>query len=408
MRIRMATALLAGALLSQSAVRADDPAPVATSLPSTTVYTQNTQNYSNPFQDVCGPAGRCWVKADYLLWWTKGDRLPALVTTSPAGTSLFDAGILDVAGTRVLFGDSRVNDDAQSGWRVTVGTWLNHEQTFGVEANYFSLGRQTTNFSASSEDHGILARPFFDVGENRQNSLLLAFPGLVKGDIHVSATSRLEGFEFNLRQNLCCGCNYRIDLLAGYRYLSLRDSLHIQETEINVGIPDLPIGTRFDLNDNFDTRNRFNGGQIGLDAEYRSGCWFVGATGKVALGSTRQGVTINGNTDGEVPGGTRVSNPGGLLALPTNIGNHSRSEFSVVPEFGLNAGMQVGEHVRFGVGYSILYWTHVARAGEQIDTNVNTSQLPPGSLVGEGRPTFNFHNSDYWAQGVNFFLEFRY
>src|SRR5262245_62715161 len=32
---------------------------------------------------VCGPCGRIWAEADYLLWWMKGASLPPLVTTSP-------------------------------------------------------------------------------------------------------------------------------------------------------------------------------------------------------------------------------------------------------------------------------------------------------------------------------------
>src|SRR5438094_672952 len=35
--------------------------------------------------DVCGPTGTIWGRVEYLLWWTKGDRLPPLVTTSPPG-----------------------------------------------------------------------------------------------------------------------------------------------------------------------------------------------------------------------------------------------------------------------------------------------------------------------------------
>ena len=34
----------------------------------------------------CCPAGRFWVQADYLSWWTKGTHLPPLVTTSGTGT----------------------------------------------------------------------------------------------------------------------------------------------------------------------------------------------------------------------------------------------------------------------------------------------------------------------------------
>ena len=45
-------------------------------------------------------------------------------------------------------------------------------------------------------------------------------------------------------------------------------------------------------------------------------------------------------------------------------------------------------------------------AGEQIDLGINPTQIPPGSLVGEARPIFPFRDSDFWAQGLHFGVEF--
>ena len=39
-----------------------------------------------------------WAEMDYLAWSVKGDRLPALVTTSPAGTPRPQAGALGAPG----------------------------------------------------------------------------------------------------------------------------------------------------------------------------------------------------------------------------------------------------------------------------------------------------------------------
>ena len=49
----------------------------------------------------------------------------------------------------------------------------------------------------------------------------------------------------------------------------------------------------------------------------------------------------------------------------------------------------------------------VARAGDQIDRMLNLSQLPPGPLDGAPLPRFDFHDSDFWAQGINLSLEYR-
>jgi len=55
-------------------------------------------------------SGGFWIGAEYLLWSAKGDKLPPLVTTSPAGTLQPQAGVLGTPGASVLFGDSGVND----------------------------------------------------------------------------------------------------------------------------------------------------------------------------------------------------------------------------------------------------------------------------------------------------------
>jgi hypothetical protein len=60
------------------------------------------------------------------------------------------------------------------------------------------------------------------------------------------------------------------------------------------------------------------------------------------------------------------------------------------------------------VGYSLVYWSKVIRAGEQIDLNVNPSQFPPGDLVGAPQPQFRAVTTDFWAQGLNFGLDFRF
>jgi hypothetical protein len=65
------------------------------------------------------------------------------------------------------------------------------------------------------------------------------------------------------------------------------------------------------------------------------------------------------------------------------------------------------------VGYDCLYWNQVVRPGNQIDRNVNTSQNvlysgTGGVLAGPAAPAPLFNRTDFWAQGVNFGIEFRY
>jgi len=58
-----------------------------------------------------------------------------------------------------------------------------------------------------------------------------------------------------------------------------------------------------------------------------------------------------------------------------------------------------------------LFWTNVARPGDQIDRNVNQDLLPDENFVGTTlpvptRPAFAFKSSTLWAQGVNVGLEY--
>src|SRR5262249_24972715 len=155
----------------------------------------------------------------------------------------------------------------RSGARFTLGYWLNECQTVGIEGNVFGLEREGTQFSVATDGSVILARPFFNVLENTPDALLIGFPtgiNAVSGTFRASTTSTFDGAEVYVRYNLCCGCCYRVDALAGYRFLRLHEGLEIDETETSIN-PESPIfGTTFALTDRFDTKNDFNGGELGL------------------------------------------------------------------------------------------------------------------------------------------------
>src|SRR5438093_2308372 len=61
-------------------------------------------------REPCGPAGRIWGSAEYLLWAIKDSPVPVLVTSSPASS----AAILGRPGTVPLFGGSDVDNEARS------------------------------------------------------------------------------------------------------------------------------------------------------------------------------------------------------------------------------------------------------------------------------------------------------
>ena len=377
---------LAASLQGGEVVVTDDPA----------YQSQSPPDYSAACLPApCAPAPRLWVRADYLMWWTKGMSVPPLVTTSPENTLRPQAGVLGEPGTTVLLGDERLLDDMRWGGRLQVGGWLDRCQCLGIEGEWFALGDEDARFVAESGGDPILARPIFNVLLDRQDAQLVAFPGVVAGTVAVDSYSEFNSAGVRLLRNVRdCGGS-RLDLLAGYRYLRLEENLGISENLISTN-PFAP-GT-FEIRDEFDTENQFHGGDIGLLWKTRGCRWSLDVLGKVALGYTEQTVLIDGTT-GE--------NPGGVLALRSNMGLHERDEFAVVPEVGVTLGYQLTRNVKATLGYTFLYWSNVVRPGEQIDLAVNPNLFPPvnGPVAGDERPGFAFQETGYWAQGLNFGVE---
>jgi hypothetical protein len=344
-----------------------------------------------------------WVSGEWLYWVASGQPVPPLVTAAPPGTPRGVAGTLGGPGTAVLFGGRRVNDDWRSGFRLNAGAWLNDCQTFGVAGDFFFLDDSRERFVAGSGGTDILARPFVNSLSGSPDAQLVSFPGVLSGSTVVDAESDFIGGGGFLVCNLCCGPCGRTDLLLGYRYLNLRDELTVREDLVAAD------GTRFLITDRFRTDNDFHGVPIGFSAERRSGRWFASVHSTVALGVSRQTTTIDGSTTIVAPDGSRSVFPGGLLTQPTNIGQYTESRFAVVPEVGVRVGTQLGNSLRVFAGYDFLYWSSVARAGDQIDLRVNPNQIPPPlPLNGPARPAFTPNPTDFWVQGFSIGAELRF
>jgi hypothetical protein len=355
----------------------------------------------------CGPPGNCWVSVEYLLWWIKNDNLPPLVTTGPAQ---FPVGFLGQPGTVILLGNSSLDHGDFSGARVTAGTWLDCNHTCGVEVSGFFLGKRTVR---EDFNNSVLARPFFNVNQGIPFSEFAAFPGISTGRISFTSPSELNGAEANWLHNLCCECNYRVDMTGGVRYLDLREAVNIVESATFAATAPFPglAGNSFVATDRFATRNQFYGGQGGIKAQYWRDRWRVDLKAEVALGETHEVIDVQGSQLATTPTGTRLAT-GGLLALPSNIGHFTRNEFAVVPEVGVNLGYRFTDHLTALVGYNFLYWSKVARPGDQIDVGLDVTQIPnfgvTAPAAGQVRPALPFKTTDFWAQGVSVGLELRW
>jgi hypothetical protein len=349
--------------------------------------------------------------AEYLLWCMSNDRVPALVTTS----AVPDAGILGRPTTQILFGDGPLDRNPRSGARFTGGIWLDMWCDEAIEATGFFLPMKGDNFAASGVDYPVLARPFFSLNRRAEASELVSSPGVALGNIRVDTPSQFWGVEINGRWKCCCSCDFRLDFLAGLRYLNLEESILIQERVRGLaGAPPIFVDQQITVSDYFAGRNSFVGAQVGVDAEWRWGRWFLDARGKLALGGTYHEVKVDGSQVFVGPDGRTQRFTGGLLALPSNIGTYQRGSFTVVPEITLNVGYQVTDHFRAFVGYNFLYWSSVVRPGQQIDRVLDETLIPNFNIInpvppaGQNRPAMPFEKSDFWAQGLNVGFELRY
>ena len=130
----------------------------------------------------------------------------------------------------------------------------------------------------------------------------------------------------------------------------------------------------------------FQGGEIGLAFQTRQGRWSLDLAPKLGLGNTRETVAINGATifTSSTGQASLLQPQGGLLTQKLNIGEYQRDVFSVVPQFNLKLGYQLTPCLRVTTGYDFIYWSRVARAGDQIDPAVNASMLPGGARSSNG------------------------
>lgn len=368
-----------------------------------------------PFGRVNPLRPRVYTSGEYLLWWLQGQSVPVLATTSLPN----DFGVLGAPSTQVLFGGNQINNGPFSGGRFTVGYWFGCDQNKALEFTGFFLGPNSSSFSTNSSMNQLIGRPFLEANNGKESAQLTSLPGVSAGTLSINAPSFLWGLAGNLRCLVCCGCNYRISVLAGFRNLNLEESLSI--TENVVGLPTAPepfTNQLITVNDRFSTHNHFYGGNLGADALWYWGRWSVDVRGQVALGDTVQFLDINGSQN-FMPGipsptGLMQNFTGGLLALPSNIGHYSHNAFSVVPQIGVNLGYQILPCLRAFVGYNFLYWSNIIRPGTSIDRALDVTQIPNFPLSPEPprvpglHPAPVFHEVGFWAQGLSFGLQFTY
>lgn len=349
--------------------------------------------------------GTFTIAAEGLFWW---------FNDSPAPVPLVTSGVLGVANVQTYLGGQSLDTGMHPGFRITAG-YLTTDR-FGWEGNVFYIPTRTTSRSVSSSGQigsTNLILPYLDAQSGTQNGTELSLAPTYSGSATEELSSGLLGAELNAAWALPPSGSWRADVIGGFRYLRLRETYTF--TTSSPYIPPFPVDI-WDTTDRFEATNSFYGAQVGLRARYDQGPWFGAGTAKIALGGMVQAVDVAGSlvTNDYTGSAATQSFSGGYFALPTNIGNYSRTQFAAVPEVNLNVGYRITPSASVFVAYSFVYASSVVRPGNQINRTVNTTQStsytedPAARLVGPAKPSFAFNDSAFWAQGVNVGVAIRF
>jgi hypothetical protein len=354
---------------------------------------------------------------DYVAWIIPNREQPVAL----AGTS---------SGTPTI-GEEHLDRHVQSGARVALGYWLTQANPFmpggftpclGVETRFFAVAQRSFGFNDAASS--VITRPFFDLNDEQPSAVIVAAPGLASGAISATVQDRLWGAEANVWKMMYFDypmTTYSIEAMVGMRYLDMDESFSVTRFSQFVTNPqnfpayNFLAGSTIHEQESFATRNQFWGGQVGIRGRLIfESAFVVSGTFQLGLGTTNERITIEGSQTRTLPGGTSVTYPGGLLALPSNIGTFERNKFTQVPAFDINIACPVTNHLTLSLGFNALYWSRLVRPENQIDRVVDITQIPnfPGAVVamssGQQRPVVPFSQSNLWLLGVLIGAEVRW
>lgn len=352
-------------------------------------------------QPVAPQADTNWtVSTEYVVWFIRRGYVPVILTTSTPASQ----GLLDRPDTRIVYGDERLETRH---WDRFIGTrfaveWRDPDELFGFEGRAFFLERDSTYFTLKQRSDVLWALSYVDANTGREASEIVSGPDPVRGPLWGGFVgySRVElfGQEANVVVPLMSDDTCSVDLLAGARFLQMRDRYH--HTATSFVLPDK--AQLYGVVDNYRTGNAYYGGQLGLRGEYRWGRLYAQGRAVVGLGADDQLQRTWGQRVDHNPQ-RRIQEERGLYVQPSNTGSYSRWHFDGVAEAAGNVGVDLTCWLRGFVGYTFLYWADPLRAAKQVDRVVNQ-----GQPAGPAHPAIQFRGDALWAHGVNFGLEARW
>ncbi len=355
----------------------------------------------------CQSPSRFWLTAETLLFFAADRRSPNLVMTA-------DNEVNPLAG-QVTYGGV-LSSDVLPGYRASVGAYLDPCQRIGVGARAYGIYDDTDRYSVSSSDGTTsIGVPFYNPNRTPDpgnDAFIVAGNGpgndpISQGGVNSGESLSMVGAEGSGYILLSRGPCYRFDMVAGYTYNQLRNAVFQNFTSTTLLDGDgIVNGTVFQFQDRFATDNRFSGAHLGVLSNVVRKRVSLSTLAKISFGEMRSRTNIIGNGVTTVPGADPNDPPDvtggpGFFARTGNVGSYTNQSFAFMPELGIKLGYCIRPNMQVSVGYTLLMWSSVAMAGDQMDRIV--------SLTGSTQNPERLNNSStFWMQSIDLGLGWSY
>ena len=388
-----------------------------------------TPNMTAPTVRLTPPSSRFYGGLEYLNWSVKDAPLSVpLISTGPVANK---EGFLINSNSTILYGapfsPAVGGKDSQSfhglnGSRLTLGSWLDDNQTIAVEGSAFTFAGQSAGYRAQSNTQGSpgIRIPVYDNVPYKpggrcdqanpsvcligpvEDGFPVAVPNSIFGIVTANNTIQLWGADVSGVMKLLTGPSWEVSGLAGLKFLSLEEGFSLTDNLFGI------TGTNFNgqsglETDSFKTKNQFYGAGLGVRGRYNYGPFFAEGTAKVALGVSHETLSITGTYVDY--GALFASSQGsyGIFAMPANEGRTSANNFAVVPEVQIKLGYNLTPSIKLTVGYDFLYDSNVIRPGDQITRDIPKGQTfqQDGTSPSTTSPARLFRTTDFFAHGLS-------
>ena len=285
--------------------------------------------------EPCGDFDCCFKACQYPCIYFQADAL----YWDRIGTGCDDVLVLDSTTTEPLFSTGDLDFDGAPGARFLIG-WQPHHCSHCCAWELSYWGLYNWNADGTVAGGGTLTIPG-DLGAATNN-----FSGA--DEINLDYRSELHNVELNCIRSCCLDC-YKLDFIAGFRYLALNDQLSLIATDLQEGTSSYDI----------DTHNDLYGVQLGGRLTRPMPCWCrwgLELTGKA-------GIFYNDISTDQFVGDF----PGSTAPFVIRDVTGSRDGVAMLGEISIVAIRPLNECWNLRLGYTALGLGGVALAPDQLD-----------------------------------------